>query len=135
MKKNEKCPCHSEKHYSECCQKYHEGVPAENALVLMRSRYSAYALQLLDYIVNTTHPKKQPVNIPKWKKEIALFSLNTQFQNLKILNFIENEKEAFVTFVANLQQNGQDVSFMEKSRFEKINDRWLYCEGIVEKAL
>lgn len=42
------CPCHSQKCYEECCKRYHEGAAAENALILMRSRYSAYALQLAD---------------------------------------------------------------------------------------
>src|SRR5437867_3549203 len=44
-----KCPCHSGKKYSECCEPYHQGLPAPTPLALMRSRYAAYALQNAEY--------------------------------------------------------------------------------------
>ena len=66
------CPCHSGKKYQECCQPYHTGKLPENALALMRSRYSAYALHLADYIMQTTHPHNRAYLSDKerWKKEI-----------------------------------------------------------------
>ena len=117
------CPCHSKNLYAECCQSYHEGMVAENALKLMRSRYSAYALSLADYIMQTTY------HIPsskEWREDILKFSQNTNFKDLTILEFIDGEKEATVTFRAKLFQNGKDVSFTEKSLFIKENDHWLY---------
>ena len=50
------CPCNSGKKYSNCCKTLHDGVFPESALSLMRSRYSAYALQKSEYIIHTTHP-------------------------------------------------------------------------------
>ncbi len=45
------CPCGSGLKYKKCCQKYHKGALPSTALLLMKSRYSAYALGLADYIM------------------------------------------------------------------------------------
>lgn len=131
MKQNEACPCGSNLSYQNCCQRYHLGMVPENALVLMRSRYSAYALHLADYLMQTTHFSNPSFTEDKnkWRKKILHFSERTEFIKLEILDFISGNQEAFVTFIAYLQQNKRDASFGEKSRFEKIEDRWLYCDG------
>src|SRR5579862_1043987 len=125
------CPCHSGKKYQECCQPYHTGKLPENALALMRSRYAAYALQLADYIMQTTHPHNKAYLSDKerWKKEIMGRYKNTDFYDLEILEFVDGPQEAYVTFTAHLRQEGRDVSFTEKSRFLKVDGRWLYESG------
>ena len=126
------CPCHSGKTYDECCAPYHTGKRlAESALFLMRSRYSAYAKGLVDYIIMTTHPENPPLkeSEKKRRENIIQFSRTTQFSGLEIVEFIDGEKEAFVTFKAKLFQNGADASFQEKSRFLKVNGKWLYHSG------
>ena len=50
------CPCHSQKNYKDCCLPCHEGIASATAKELMRSRYSAYSLNLPSYIIQTTHP-------------------------------------------------------------------------------
>lgn len=124
------CPCHSQKSYDECCRRYHEGEAAESALILMRSRYSAYALQLADYIIKTTHNQNRHQNsdLNRWKNEILSFSKTVQFKGLQIIDFQEKSDTATVTFRAILKQNHQDVSFTEKSLFIKINGRWYFQE-------
>ena len=48
------CPC-GHGPYAECCQPLHlKQQSALNAEQLMRSRYSAFALQQIDYILETT---------------------------------------------------------------------------------
>lgn len=129
MKKS--CPCYSEKPYAECCKPYHDGSPPVNALALMRSRYAAYALHLAGYIIKTTHPDNPAYFSKKaeWKQDILHFSQNTKFTGLTIHEFIDGENEAYVTFTAHLQQGGKDASFTEKSRFLKVQGRWLYRDG------
>lgn len=123
------CPCHSEKPYEECCKPFHEKECfPENALLLMRSRYSAYALGLVDYIIQTTHLqnplfKKKESDI---REEILQFCQSTQFTGLDIVHFIDGKKRAYVTFFAHLRQEGKDVSFQEKSLFLKVANQWLY---------
>lgn len=128
------CPCHSNKKYQECCKPYHEGKPPETPLLLMRSRYSAYALGLSDYIMKTTHPDNKSFSRQKedWKKKIVKFSTSTLFEGLEIKDFSENGHMAFVTFEAYLKEAKKDVSFRERSRFLKIDNQWLYESGTVE---
>ncbi len=124
-----KCPCDSGQNYTECCQPFHEGLLPKTALELMRSRYSAYALNLPDYILATTHPAnvQYTKNRGAWREGVIQFSKSTLFQKLEILE----AKEFSVTFVAHLLQGGKDVTFTEKSFFEKIGDQWLYKEGMM----
>ena len=53
------CPCGSGNLLDACCGHYHAGTPAPDAQTLMRSRYSAYVLGLVDYLVATTLPAQQ----------------------------------------------------------------------------
>jgi SEC-C motif-containing protein len=125
------CPCHSGKQYETCCQPFHLGKNPDTALELMRSRYAAYALSMPEYIIRTTHPKNPQFSLDtkKWAEEISTFSSLTEFKNLEILDFEESGSWATVTFTAHLLQNKKDVSFTEKSRFEKVKGKWLYRNG------
>lgn len=125
------CPCQSKKTYASCCKPFHEGSLPATALELMRSRYAAYALGLADYIIETTHPGSPQFQHDQvlWKKGISEFSSHTQFRDLEILHFVESSPFATVTFVAHLTQNKKDVSFTEKSYFEKVRGRWFYRSG------
>jgi SEC-C motif-containing protein len=125
------CPCGSGAAYASCCGKYHEGAFPENALALMRSRYSAYAKGLADYIITTTHPDYRQEEKP-WRASIVSFCQNTHFVRLEVLSFEEGEPVSFVTFNAHLEQNHQPVLLHEKSRFEKVNGKWFYLDGIVK---
>ena len=54
------CPCQSGQYYLDCCAPYHQHkAQLESADVLMRSRYSAYTLCHIGYIVETTVPAQQ----------------------------------------------------------------------------
>lgn len=131
MSKYHPCPCNNKLLYHKCCKAYHDGAMPETALQLMRSRYSAYALNLCDYIIQTTHPENpsRQANLDNWRRELKEFSTHTRFVLLEINEFIDGDNQAFVTFTANLIQNGEDLSFTEKSTFEKLGDRWLYRDG------
>jgi SEC-C motif-containing protein len=126
------CPCKSQKNYEECCKPYHTGeLLPSNALLLMRSRYSAYALGLAEYIIETTHPTHPETGkkIWDWREDILHFSRDTEFVDLEILSFEETEQEAFVTFTASLKQQDKDFCYTEKSLFEKQGDLWLYKDA------
>jgi SEC-C motif-containing protein len=103
-----RCPCHTKQLYSTCCERFHKGQIPSNALLLMRSRYAAYALGLTDYIINTSLSENSST-----KEEIKTFCDQTFFEDLHILEFRENEESATVTFKAILSQNSRDISFKE----------------------
>lgn len=127
---NSPCPCHSGKKYKKCCQPFHIGAKAGNAQLLMRSRYSAYALKLAEYIMATTHPNNPDYtyDTSTWKNNILQFCDNTNFEGLKVLEFLDGENEAFVKFDALLS----GAHFIEKSRFLKVEGRWMYESGVFE---
>ncbi len=129
---NSICPCGSLKKYKKCCKLFHDDIKKpSNALELMKSRFSAFAFCKSDYIIKTTHQKNCDFSLDtfSWRDDIEKFSKNTNFEKLEILDFIDSEIESFVTFKATLFQNKKDISFIEKSRFLKENNIWLYVDG------
>ncbi len=125
------CPCSSGDPYQECCKRLHEGGLAENALQLMRSRFAAYAFNIPEYIVITTHPANPQYSEDKftWKRRISQFSNSSSFDSLEIRDFKQNEAFATVTFTAHITQEENDGTFTEKSFFEFFHGRWLYRGG------
>lgn len=108
------------------------GSAAPTALALMRSRYSAYALGLAEYIIQTTHPQNPlyEKNLKKWAEEIRSFSRETQFVQLVIEGFGED----WVAFIAHLVQNDRPVLLKEKSQFAKLKGKWLYLIGALTET-
>ena len=118
------CPCGSGVKYKKCCEPFHKNKKKpKNALLLMKSRYSAYAMKQAKYIIKTTHKNNPEWNNPNWEKEIKHFS-QSEFKKLEIIFFEEKENEAFVEFKAFVD----DFVIHEKSRFLK-EDVWLYESG------
>ncbi len=111
------CPCHSGHDYRECCQPYHEGKDAPTPEKLMRSRYAAYALGLVDYIVQTQAMEGDLAAIES-------FCTQTEFRDLKIVRV----EPTHVTFHATLFQGGHDLSFTERSAFERRGEGWIYTK-------
>lgn len=129
MKRKKKLPClcYSGRLYGECCEPYHSGLPATNGLILMRTRFCAYAMGRIDYILATTAPHSSHRN--DLAKDLIAFCQNTQFLNLEVLDFVEEGCKACVTFQPTLKQQGQIISYLEKSSFDKIGERWFYVES------
>ena len=98
----------------------------------MRSRYSAYALGLVGYIVRTTHPEG-PIfreDTGAWSGELRRFCKNTRFLGLEVLEVEGPEEGAgHVTFRATMTQYGMDASMTERSCFEQVDGAWLYVSG------
>ena len=55
------CPCGSGTAYGACCGPLHDGAPAPTAEALMRSRYTAYALDRTDQAAATWSPRMNSV--------------------------------------------------------------------------
>jgi SEC-C motif domain protein len=124
---NDLCPCGSGLKYKKCCRVLHNGSPAQSPEALMRSRYTAYALDKVTYIMQTTHPDSPHFrsNEESWRVELEAFSQNTHFAGLQILATDGDT----VTFRAILFNDGKDVSFTERSLFVQHEGRWLYLSG------
>lgn len=94
----------------------------------MRSRYSGYALGIIDYILETSRAAPDG---PEARAAIAGFCKTTQFTQLEVLASKEEDSKAIVVFIAHLLQGGQDVTFTERSSFQKEQGRWYYTSGEV----
>jgi SEC-C motif-containing protein len=127
------CPCESGKPYSKCCGVYHLGTPAPTAEILMRSRYSAYALAtqnpaLIDYLLQTWHVDTRP-------QSLNLSGENTtKWLGLQIKRHQNIDAEhAIVEFVARYKPannlGGKAERLHETSRFKRIENRWYYVDG------
>lgn len=132
------CPCFSGEPYEKCCSPAHEGkTPAPDAVALMRSRYAAYALGLVEYLIATTvpdGPQAEPDPVA-WGQELYEFGRETQFLGLEILDHgtAAGGQQAWVRFHARLEQAGEDASFTERSTFVRGDDgRWRYLDGELE---
>ena len=124
------CLCFSGRPYGVCCRPWHKGRPAETAEQLMRSRYAAYALNLPEYIMGTTHvgSRHWRGDTAVWRAELVGFSRATQFVGLRVLGVVEGEERGEVLFWAGLMEDGRDVSFVERSLFVREGGRWWYWE-------
>lgn len=114
------CPCGSSKHYEVCCGVFHTGTPAPTAETLMRSRYTAYALGLEDYLLQTWHADTRP----------AVINLNEdppiKWIGLQIQHVQTDESTATVEFVARYKIGGKAERLHESSHFIRQESRWLY---------
>ena len=126
------CPCGTGNKYTVCCQPYVLGESApETAELLMRSRYSAYAMAKANYIIETTDPDgsawEDDADI--WRRRILKFSRGSQYAGVVILEHEEDGDESWVKFRAIMTAERKDASFTERSYFRRVDGRWLYHSG------
>ena len=125
------CPCGSGKAYLTCCKVFHDGTLPQTALELMKSRFTAFAVGNSDYIIDTTHKDNVEYSddMEALKGAIDNVIASTSYKKLKVLDFIDGIDEAFVTFFIEADQQGLDVSFTERSKFKRVDGKWLYLSG------
>lgn len=90
----------------------------------MRSRYSAFALGLVDYLATTWHPSTRPDDLGL---EHGLQWLGLQVKSARLLDEIHGE----VGFVARSRLAGRGHRLQETSRFVREDGRWYYVDGDV----
>lgn len=97
----------------------------------MRSRYSAFALGLGDYLVQTLSADHEDRAHPPADLARALSrAKDTQrFLGLRIVHRTEKENRGEVLFVARVYGRGEDQSFAELSEFVREDGRWRYAGG------
>jgi SEC-C motif-containing protein len=124
------CPCGGAEAYTNCCRILHRGeTAAQTAEQLMRSRYSAYALKLIDYLVETTHPDKRPTGL---RQAISDWAEQVEFYRLEIISTRQGQatdKIGKVEFIAHYRRQGKEERFRELSRFKRYARQWVYLDG------
>ncbi len=132
LPRNYPCPCRSEESgdfpYAGCCQPWHDGlasgVHAPTPETLMRSRYSAYVIGLIDYLLATWHPSTAP-------GELELSPV--KWLGLEVRHAAQTGDAGVVEFVARCripgQNGGRAQRLHEISSFVRQDGRWYYIEG------
>ncbi len=86
----------------------------------MRSRYSAYVLGLIDYLLATWHPSTSPGEL-----ELA----PVKWLGLEVRHAALSGDAGVVEFVARLKDSGRAQRMHEISRFVREAGQWYYIDG------
>jgi SEC-C motif-containing protein len=119
-----RCPCLSGLPYLECCCPFHRGAAAPTAEALMRSRYSAYAIGLADYLLDSWHPTTRP-NAIELNDDVRWYRLDI----LAMSGGGILDRDGTVEFEAHYRQNSTAGVQHELSRFLKEHGRWFYLDA------
>jgi SEC-C motif-containing protein len=128
------CECGKGPSTDECCGRFIKGdAKPETAEALMRSRYTAYAIQEIDYL-EATHDPKTVKNMDredteKWAKE-------AKWEGLEIVETEAGGPEdetGVVEFIARYESDGNSIGHHERSTFRKIDGAWFYVDGDMVK--
>ncbi|WP_415883671.1 YchJ family protein [Neptuniibacter sp. QD34_54] len=130
---NKVCPCGSNKPFDYCCKPIVQGQkPAPTAEALMRSRYTAFALGAIDYLINTTAPENRGEDDAEILADQVKY---TNWTGLTILDTSQgnrSDETGMVEFEANFETDDQSGTLYEKSNFRKEDGFWIYVDGDVE---
>lgn len=128
----EKCPCGSSLAYDNCCGPLHKGkAEAPTAEALMRSRYSAYVKQEIEYI-EKTHKREDGDTLSI--EETRKWAAESTWLGLEIVSTEKGgpqDSTGKVEFIARYIQHGLKEEFREIAEFKKENGSWLYEKGTV----
>lgn len=109
---------------AECCGPLHAGQAAPDAERLMRSRYSAFVLGNVPYLLATWHASTRPATLE--------LDEGARWLGLEIKRQCSTGPDsAEVEFVARFRLAGRAVRQHELSRFVREDGRWYYVDGEV----
>lgn len=121
----DRCPCLSGSRYSECCGPFHAGTAAApTAERLMRSRYSAYAVGDVDYLLRSWHPQTRPGEL--------VLDPAVRWYRLDILATARGgmlDTDGTVEFRAHYKSEDGAGSQHETSHFVRYSGAWVYVDG------
>jgi SEC-C motif domain protein len=123
MSQVSRCPCGNAS-YAQCCEPLHTGAVAQTPVALMRSRYSAYAKNLIDYLRYSWHPDTCPSDFAP--------DLQTCWLGLDILNksVAADQQSGTVKFSARFRDRcGNTHRLVENSVFVRFEGRWVYLKA------
>ena len=124
------CPCRSGRTFEDCCGPIiAKEFPAPSPEALMRSRYTAFCRDEMDYLQNSLveehRAEFKAEDVRRWNKD-------TDWLNLEILETATNKDEGMVLFRVSFRHKGGTQSLTERSRFVRRDGLWYYLEGEYE---
>jgi|TARA_Y100000034_G_scaffold132469_1_gene195515 SEC-C motif-containing protein len=121
------CYCSNNLPYESCCAVFvSKQQTPQTAEQLMRSRYSAYATNNAQYILETYARSEQQKHE---LEDIAAFGSYAEFINLEIIRTKSEVEFDYVEFKAHYLADGKHCQIHEISRFIKEQGEWKYLDG------
>lgn len=121
------CPCGLPATYADCCGRLHRGqARATTAEQLMRSRFSAFAVQDEAYLLDSWDPETRPADVE--------FDPAMRWESLEILGATAGgpfHTEGTVEFRAHYRARGAAGVLRENSRFRRDHGHWVYLDGVI----
>lgn len=129
------CPCGRVLEYSQCCEPLHQrNKTADTAEDLMRSRFSAFYLGNVDYLIETHASNTRDDDLHTGIIDTLEHSRFTQLNVLETVEGGQNQSTGKVSFVAwyKNKESGELLQLAEKSNFVKdaATNQWLYVDGV-----
>jgi SEC-C motif-containing protein len=121
------CPCGTGVSYADCCGPLHKGhATAVTPEQLMRSRFSAFAVGDVGYLLRTWHPATRPARLE--------LDLRVRWVRLDVVRSTGSllASEGSVEFRAHYVDRGRASALHENSRFVRQDRRWLYVGPLTE---
>ena len=112
--------------YPACCGRYHGGplhLSAPTAEALMRSRYSAFVLDLTDCLLATWHASTRPATLEPNPPGLKWLGLEVRCHT------VIDADHATVEFIARSKLGGRAERLHELSRFVREDGRWYYVDA------
>jgi SEC-C motif-containing protein len=130
--KTSRCPCGSDRPYEACCGALHRAFAETGALIasdaqaLMRSRYTAYTMDLIDYLLATWHPSTRPASLDRGESDLKWLGLEVRAHTR------QDADHETVAFIARSKVGGRAHRMHELSRFVREHGVWLYVDGQID---
>lgn len=130
----EPCPCGGPS-LESCCGPALSGArPAPTAEALMRSRYTAYVVHDVGYLVRSHAPEtRDTLDL----EALARWAEGARWLGLELVG-VEGggpgEREGRVEFRARYQEDGTTVTHHERSSFRRDAEGWVYVDGELPEA-
>lgn len=124
------CPCGHPVSFDECCAKVHAkgaglGTTAE---MLMRARYSAYALADNGFLLRSWHPDTRPAEIaPDADPNSGITWLGLDVIDTDAGTAFDQVGE--VEFKARFRRGKEHLELHERSTFARLEGNWVYIDG------
>ncbi len=122
----EPCVCGDRKGFDRCCGPIlTRREVANTAEELMRSRFTAFAVANVDYLLYSWHPTTRPTSLE--------LSPLRHWESLEIVETTDGEPTddtGSVRFVAHYSEGMIAGSIDELSQFGRYQGRWVYVRGI-----
>jgi SEC-C motif-containing protein len=130
------CPCGSGQSAAECCipviKRERSAATAEE---LMRSRYTAFVMNDVDWIMDSHHSDTVG-EIDR--DEVERWSAGSEWMGLKIRETEAggaDDSEGIVSFRARYKVQGQQVDHVERAHFEREDGEWKFHSVLEEEPV